>query len=616
MRSVELTHYLHLTYVGVCIVAVDPFRLTADQLQRLLAVGASPLPELDALRHAPGLPVALERTRHLLTDLDAIPQTTYTRYRRFADTGDRGAYEAPYTLKRQKLSAAALRLLSGEGEYRDAVHDYLWAICDEADWVVPAHSGRAIDLYAADTGLVLAETLVLLGDRLDGDVRHRVRQAIEVRIFDRYFRFGFDHRWYQSHDNWNAVCNSTVAATFLLVEPEPQRRAAAVQRALDGLRVYLDTAFASDGSTSEGVKYWHYGMSWFVIFAEMLRACSGGAVDLLDSDRVRQIAAYPAKLSLPGGLFASFSDSPERVAFNPGIVTRLAERADVPALRTLLVPPLEPESYGLPSLLRFILWQTDTPLASPAPLVLTDATLPDAGVARLVARTAAGIPVVLIVKAGHNGENHNHNDTGSFILSVDGESLLTDPGPGRYDRDYFNDRRYNSVFANSYGHSVPRISGQLQGTGEAFAGKLTAVETDGSMKRPCWTSPMPIPFRSRPRYTADTLVTEGTAAGTVWLEDNFSFAETAALDTEIEEVLVTWETVHLDGGNATVQGHGTTYVYTSRNPRACLHRRAPGRAKPANRRSRSADPRQFRTSTRGTACAHPHGNPAVTIAIM
>lgn len=547
-------------------VAVDPFDLTTDQLRQLLPPlplplllsAAAALPELDALHCAPGLTVALNATAHLLSDLDAIPQTTYTWYRRFADTGDRGAYEAPYTLKRQRLSAAALRMLLGEDRYWDAVHDYLWAICDEAEWVVPAHAGRAIDLYAADTGLILAETLVWLGDRLDGDVRHRVRQAIEARIFDRYFRFGFDHRWHQSHDNWNAVCNSTVAATFLLLEPEPQRRAAAVRRALDGLRVYLDTAFASDGSTSEGVKYWHYGVSGFVVFAEMLRACSGGAIDLLDSDRVRQIAAYPAKLCLPGGLFASFADSPERVAFNPGIVTRLAERAAVPALYTLLVPPPEPESHGLPSLLRFILWQTDTPLASPAPPAppaLPDATLPDAGIVRLVASTAAGFPVAFMVKAGNNGENHNHNDIGSFILSVDGENLLADPGPGRYDRDYFGDRRYESVFANSYGHSVPRIGGQRQGTGEAFVGALVTIETDGPMKRAVLDFARAYPVPNLIRATRQiTLATAGTAARTVWLEDDFAFAAESALDTEIEEALVTWETVHLDGGDATVEG--------------------------------------------------------------
>ena len=53
-----------------------------------------------------------------------------------------------------------------------------------------------------------------------------------------------------------------------------------------------------------------------------------------------------------------------------------------------------------------------------------DAYLPLGGVARLTAHTPQGSPVVLAIKAGHNDENHNQNDVGSFILHVDGESLL------------------------------------------------------------------------------------------------------------------------------------------------------------------------------------------------
>ena len=85
----------------------------------------------------------------------------------------------------------------------------------------------------------------------------------------------------------------------------------------------------------------------------------------------------------------------------------------------------------------------------------------DIGVAKLTGRTAGGAPVVLAAKAGHNAENHNQNDVGSFVLHVDGESLIREPGRGLYSRDYFSPRRYENVFANSFGHSVPRVGGQL-----------------------------------------------------------------------------------------------------------------------------------------------------------
>src|SRR5206468_9441276 len=63
------------------------------------------------------------------------------------------------------------------------------------------------------------------------------------------------------------------------------------------------------------------------------------------------------------------------------------------------------------------------------------------------------------------------------------ENLLADPGRGLYSRAYFSERRYENIFANSYGHSVPRVGGQLQGTGRAFSGELLGVETAGEIKR-------------------------------------------------------------------------------------------------------------------------------------
>jgi hypothetical protein len=100
----------------------------------------------------------------------------------------------------------------------------------------------------------------------------------------------------------------------------------------------------------------------------------------------------------------------------------------------------------------------------PAALTPVDAWLPAGATARLVSNLAPDKPLVLSVKAGHNDEQHNHNDIGSFLLHAAGENVLTDPGRGLYSRDYFRARHYENVFANSSGHSVPRIDGALQRT--------------------------------------------------------------------------------------------------------------------------------------------------------
>ncbi len=278
----------------------------------------------------------LEQTQDLIGQISQIPQTPYTLYRLFLRDGNRGRYEAAYFGKRRMLAAAALRLfldthhntsldpdahpavgvggsvaarasLSArkppETPYtlKDTVQDYLWNICEESSWVLPAHEqGGAIDLFAAETGFVLAEALALLGDTLDGEVRHRVYVEVDRRVLEPYLRFGRSLFWHQIGMNWNGVCNSAVAASFLLLEPEPGRVAQALEIAFGGLRTFLAKAFEADGSSTEGVAYWHYGLINFVALAEMLRARSHGAIDLLAGEHLRSVAAYPARMQLSG----------------------------------------------------------------------------------------------------------------------------------------------------------------------------------------------------------------------------------------------------------------------------------------------------------------------------
>ena len=537
----------------------DPLKRTADELQDLLTAGLTAglpfLPELEharaqpeALRDSPQAGFVLSQTEHLAEALEPIPQTSYTRYRQFVRNGDRKRYETPYFDKRATLATLALRLFLGDTNLKDSVQDRLWDICEESNWVVPAHEDRIIDLFAAETGFVLAETLCLLGDTLDAEVRHRVRVEIERRIFDPYLRFHRSMDWYYGTNNWNGVCNSSVAATFLLLEPEVGRAARALELAFRGLEVFLANAFEEDGSSTEGVAYWHYGLINFVALAEMLRARTGGALDLLASERLKRIAAYPAKMQLSGPYFASFSDCDEAVSFNPGIVARLAERTGEASLHNLLARPVVKGDWRLTMMLRNLFWWDGT---QPDAADVEDVVLPSGGIVKLVARTPTGERVLLPAKAGHNAEHHNQNDVGSFMLHVAGENLLTDPGRGLYNRDYFGPKRYENVFANSYGHSVPRIGGKLQQAGREFRGELLEVHTEGAEKRVVLEMAGAYPLANLESAKRRlTLQAEGEAAGTVHLQDTFRFSSDPA---EVEEALITWHDVEVEGNTALIR---------------------------------------------------------------
>jgi NAD(P)-dependent dehydrogenase (short-subunit alcohol dehydrogenase family) len=58
-------------------------------------------------------------------------------------------------------------------------------------WSLGAHTSLtrepdSIDLFAAETGAVVAETVGLLGDELTPEVRQRARQEVERHIFKPY----------------------------------------------------------------------------------------------------------------------------------------------------------------------------------------------------------------------------------------------------------------------------------------------------------------------------------------------------------------------------------------------------------------------------------------------
>jgi Heparinase II/III-like protein len=535
----------------------NPYSLSAPELQALIQNSAPYFPELEIDRAQPQILIRAPQTQAMLaltqpsmTNVAAIPSTPYTSYRRFTRDGDRGQYETPYFLKRERLSASALRFFLGQNLLKDTVQDYLWNICEESTWVLPAHETmNPIDLFSAETGWQLAETLLLLGNRLDIEVRHRVRMEVERRIFDPYIRQYNTFDWYKGSNNWNGVCNSSVAATFLLLEPEPSRAAYALSLALAGIKVYLDTAFEADGSSTEGVAYWQYGLMNFVVLAEMLYARSGTGLNLLDTEQIRRIAAYPARMQLSGASFASFSDCHETVQFHPGIIQRLSQRSRERSLMTVIAQPASPaKDWRLTTLLRNVFWWDGFQPPATHP---DDAYLPAGAVARLVAQTPNGVPVIVMAKAGHNDENHNHNDIGSFILNVGGENLLTDPGPGLYSRQYFSPERYNNVFANSYGHSVPRIGGQLQGADHAHHGEILGVETSEPQKRlglQLARAYSVTELTSASRWVS--LQAQGPQAGTVWLEDTFS----TAIPIDEEEAFITWCQVKAEGANATLIG--------------------------------------------------------------
>jgi hypothetical protein len=274
-------------------------------------------------------------------------------------------------------------------------------------------------------------------------------------------------------------------------------------------------------------------------------------------------------MALSPDQYINFGDASEQVGLQPGIVQRLAERTGLTALQGLITSPGDQAAYGiaaLPITLRDIAWWDGQARPFPAD-AHQDYYLPACAVIKLTGQTVQGRPVILAAKAGRNTGHHYHLDIGHFTVHVNGENLLCDPGRGLYTRAYFRDQRFQNIFCNSFGHSVPRIGGRQQRPGPKFGGgplvegRFVEHSLDGAEKFAVidFAALYGLPELTLARRTL-RLVAE---TGVIWLEDVFEFA---ADPLAVEEAFVTWYPVTVEGSTARITGQQGTLSLVIQEP--------------------------------------------------
>ena len=115
-----------------------------------------------------------------------------------------------------------------------------------------------------------------------------------------------------------------------------------------------------------------------------------------------------------------------------------------------------------------------------------DVWLPDLQVRMVEARSVCGgtdglkeLKTTVAMKGGHNNENHNHNDIGSFLIAVNGDMQVVDAGNMVYTAKTFSDRRYELWNCRSVYHNVPIIGAFEQHDGAQYAARDVEYTPDG-----------------------------------------------------------------------------------------------------------------------------------------
>lgn len=403
-----------------------------------------------------------------------LPDTRYSLFSLYHITGRRADYQKPFNEKRKNLIFLAMAYYLTENQkYLHRIQDYIWDICNEPLWSVPAHLPEKInfhctyiDLLASATAAKLAEVYSLLGDKLDKNIRSRINYELERRIFIPFYQHPQDYWWSKGYySNWCAVCCGNIGIAALLAGNNSVYVGKILDHVTESIIKYFDN-FDSDGGWVEGISYWNYGITHAVRYIDTLYRATDGRINFFNHPKIQVAGLFPIHCYLPPDNFVNFGDSHYQTLLNRETMLLLA----------LHTNPGKKISW----LLRHINLRDFEDIISLREIKIQEPEIPEETfmhfknigwvITRKTWKDRNG--PVLAVKAGNNGEPHNQIDVGQFIFHVFGEDFLCDSGAGEYTKDYFSSKRYENPFCNAEGHSLIFIDGKSQGIGKEFSGKI------------------------------------------------------------------------------------------------------------------------------------------------
>ena len=480
--------------------------LQEHPLEKLLREGTRELyPAAEDRKAWDGIPAEYrQEIRELAEQYGKIPypERSAAGFLAFARTGDRQADEKPYFTRRRKLCAAVLRCCAFPGEDPEEVVDGIWHLCEESTWVISAHNVNPIpgapkpseyplpdirnpyiDLFSAQTGMILSLTVSLMGTQLDSVspvIRKRVQEEIRRRIL-RPFMETDDFWWMgvrrKDLNNWTPWILSNIMICAVL-DPMPRGELAEVlTRACGMLDRYLDV-LPEDGGCDEGPGYWNMAGGTLLDCLTLLERVTGGRMSFRENGKIRNILRFPLTADLGNGWFANFADCDAR-PFISGerleTAGRMLEDPALTALGTRMRGTIADQLNDVPHFTRVL-----DLLFHPPTEEKTDAEAPgDSWLPDLQVRRIRRGNWTLACKGGHNGESHNHNDVGSFILMQDGEPAIVDAGNMVYTAKTFSAERYTLWNVRACWHNLPLIGSSEQREGAEHAARNVNPTPDG-----------------------------------------------------------------------------------------------------------------------------------------
>lgn len=435
------------------------------------------------------------------------PAINATVYLDFTRTGNRASQEKIFNERREALQSLVMgELAEGKGRFLDDIINGVFSYCEQTYWGYSAHfylyrnpdgspppvaipstvlpniDDPIIDLGVGEVAADLAWTLYFFKDefnKVSPIIAKRLVSELKQKVIEPYYARD-DYWWITGWgkgnvNNWTPWCNQNVLQCILLVEDDPEKKAKGIYKSMRSVDLFLNS-YENDGACSEGPSYWGHAGGKMFEYLELLKKVTNGYVDIFDNELVKNMGKYIYRVYIGNGNnFVNFADAPARMNARAGVIYRYGQAIgddDMRAFGSFLLDrynvkqkapagsmyPVLEDIFGLSG------WEKVTPSE---PLI--DAYyFQDMQIA--IGREQAGSNkgFYFAAKGGSNGEQHNHNDVGSFILFYNGKPVFVDAGVGTYTAKTFSDQRYDIWTMQSLYHNIPAINGVAQKEGGTF----------------------------------------------------------------------------------------------------------------------------------------------------
>ena len=457
-------------------------------------------------------------------ELDYEWQTLYASdYLLYEQTGDRGI------MKKEIRNRAVLHhlilgeLAEGKGRFLPKIADGMWFETQRHSWdhaqhttrqssrrTLPGYDEKFITLHSAVNASTLAMAFHFFKEELDKmepTICQTVYRALEEHTFKPFLDESLDDRAHaffgfkdkgQIINNWDPYCCIYTTLAYMLVDRDQERLDRAMQRSSQAIDAYL-SYITQDGACDEGPSYWRMAFGKIYEYARLISDATAGRVNALGDPFLRRMGEFKMKTDLGDNWVMDYGDAEPRAfegtqmllyRFADGIGSEqlkdyaLTKFVDAKKNRFRSFKSYTSEIYTALEDLRFekqLLGDFKTVEARESDLSAFVSKVEQGIQSEWYAETQQAVirngrGWVLAAKGGHNGESHNHNDTGSGMLFINGIPVLIDPGTGTYVKATFSKDRYTLWHIGSYAHNVPILGSSAQKDGKEYGSSMAECD--------------------------------------------------------------------------------------------------------------------------------------------